>query len=277
MSDEFDLIVIGGGSAGLTASDFAAKLGLKVALVEKDRLGGDCTWTGCVPSKTLLHIADTVHQMAGASSFRSDYRQGEQPPPQPEVDLKKVMSRVREAVDRVYSREEPDFMEKSGIRVIQGEARFVDPHTLAVGESRLKARRFLITTGARPFIPPISGLNETSYLTYRSIWDLEALPSSLVVMGAGPIGCELAQAFCRLGSRVTLVEGADRVLLNDKPEAAQVLAGRLTEEGVDLRLGQMVERVTQDGPAVRVAVGGGKSWPGRHCWWRLAAGPTSMA
>ena len=250
MSEAYDLVVIGGGSAGLTASDFAAKLGLRVALVEKDRLGGDCTWTGCVPSKTLLNIADSVHQMTEASSLGMGGRQ------RPEIDLKKVMSRVSRAVEQVYSREAPDILETKNIRVIQEEARFVDPHTLAAGDTQITARRFLIATGARPFIPPIPGLDDTGYLTYQSVWDLEELPASLVVMGAGPIGCELAQAFCRLGSRVTLVEGADRILLHDEPEAGQALAQRLTQEGVDLRLGKMVERVAQNGRGVKVDLGG---------------------
>ncbi|MCH7712946.1 MAG: mercuric reductase [Chloroflexi bacterium] len=252
MSEAYDLVVIGAGSAGLTASAFAAQLGLSVALVEKDRLGGDCTWTGCIPSKTLLNIANTVHEVAEAAYLGMD---NPQRPQRTQIDLKKVMSRVREAVERVYSREAPDLMESSGIQVIQGEARFIDPHTLAVGDAQLKARRFLIATGARPFIPPIPGLNETGYLTYQTVWDLEELPASLVVMGAGPIGCELAQAFCRLGSRVTLVEGADRILLHDEPEAAQVLAQSLTGEGVDLRLGHMVEGITQNGKGVKVTLG----------------------
>ena len=247
MNEAFDLVVIGGGSAGLTASEFAAQLGLKVALVEKDLLGGDCTWTGCVPSKALLEIAKTAHQITGASAFGIAFQR-------PTVDFKQVMAKVRAAIGRVYSREEPSSMEAKGIRVIHGEARFIDQHTVEVGENQLKARRFLIVTGARPLIPPIPGLNETSFLTYRSIWDLEELPANLVVMGAGPIGCEMAQAFCRLGSRVTLVEGADRILLNDEPEAAQVLAHRLTQEGIDLRLGQMVERVSQNGSGVSVAL-----------------------
>lgn len=248
MSEAYDLVVIGGGSAGLTASAFGAQLGLRVALVEKDRLGGDCTWTGCVPSKTLLEIAKTAHQMAQPSPLWIDHQR-------PEVDLKEVMARVRRAVDRIYSNEDPDALEAKGIRVIQGEAQFIDPHTLAAGETQLKARRFLIATGARPSIPAIPGLNDTGYLTYQSVWDMEVLPPKLMVMGAGPIGCELAQAFCRLGSRVTLLEGADRILLHDEPEAAGVLAQRLIQEGVDLRLGQMVERVTQNGNGIQVALG----------------------
>ncbi|PKB83592.1 MAG: hypothetical protein BZY88_01800 [SAR202 cluster bacterium Io17-Chloro-G9] len=253
MSEAYDLVVIGGGSAGLTASAFAAQLGLNVALVEKNRLGGDCTWTGCVPSKTFLNIANSVHQTAGASSLAMD---NQQRPQRPEIDLKKAMAQVRGATERVYSREAPGLLETSGIQVVQGEARFIDPHTVAAGGSELKARRFLIATGARPVIPPIPGLSDTGYLTYQSVWDLEELPASLIVMGAGPIGCELAQAFCRLGSRVTLVEGADRILLHDEPEAAQVLARRLTEDGVDLRLGKMVERVGKNGHGIDVGLAG---------------------
>lgn len=190
MSEEYDLVVIGGGSAGLTASEFAARLGLKVAVIEKDRLGGDCTWTGCVPSKALLEIAKTVHTAAGASAFGTAAQR-------PTVDLKKVMDQVRLTIDRVYSQEDPPALEAKEIRVIHGEARFINPHTINVCGDQIKARRFLIATGARPFIPAIPGLNATGYLTYQSIWGLEESPASLIVMGAGPIGCEMAQAFCR--------------------------------------------------------------------------------
>ena len=213
---EYDLVVIGGGSAGLTASEFAARLGLKVAVIEKDRLGGDCTWTGCVPSKALLEIAKTVHTAAGASAFGTAAQR-------PTVDLKKVMAQVRLTIDRVYSQEDPPALEAKGIRVIHGEARFINPRTINVCGDQIKARRFLIATGARPFIPAIPGLNETGYLTYQSIWGLEESPASLIVMGAGPIGCEMAQGFCRLSAKVTLVEGGDRILLHDEPEASEVL------------------------------------------------------
>jgi len=196
----YDLVVIGAGSAGLSAAEFSAQLGQRVALVERGRIGGDCTWTGCVPSKALLKTAKVAHQMRTAHLY--GLGGGE-----PVVDLSAVMGRVSGVVDQVYRGESPDVLRQKGIDVIEGNARFVDAKTLAVETSipdqhhaELTARRFIIATGARPIVPPIPGLEDVDYLTYETIWDVRVLPSRLIVVGAGPIGCELAQAFCRLGS-----------------------------------------------------------------------------
>ena len=252
----YDLVVIGAGSAGLSAAEFSAQLGQRVALVERGRIGGDCTWTGCVPSKALLKAAKVAHQMRTAHQYGLGGGK-------PVVDFSAVMGRVSGAVDQVYRGESPDVLRQKGIDVIEGNARFVDAKTLAVETSipdqhhtELTARRFIIATGARPFVPPIPGLEDVEYLTYETIWDLRVLPSSLIVVGAGPIGCELAQAFCRLGSDVTLVEGADRVLLQDDPEAAELISLQLTQDGVSLRLNSIVQRAWQDGDGIHVNVGG---------------------
>ena len=199
MKEAYDLAIIGGGSAGLTAADLAVQLGRGVALVEKYRLGGDCTWTGCVPSKTLLRVARTAQEMrtAGLQGLA---------PAQPEVDLGRVMAHVRSVVEWVYQQESIESMRGSGVDVYVGDARFLGPHTLAAGEDVLTSRKFLVATGARPYAPPIPGLESVDYLTYESIWNLEVLPQHLIVVGGGPIGCEMAQAFRRLGSRVTLIE-----------------------------------------------------------------------
>ncbi len=249
MKGSYDLAVIGGGSAGITAARFAARLGARTALVEKDRIGGDCTWTGCVPSKTLLRSAKVVQEM------RTAYRHGIASA-EPRVDLEPVMDHVKAVVDGVYSQESPERLEAEGIDVFIGDAHFVDPHTIALGERTLTARRVLIATGARPLIPAVPGLQDAGYLTYESLWSLKDLPSHLLVVGAGPIGCELAQAFRRLGSRVTLVEAADRILLQDEPEAATTMSGVLSEEGVELRLSSPAERAWQDDRGIHLAVGG---------------------
>ena len=251
--EKYDLVVIGGGSAGLTAARFGAQLGLRVAIVEKHLIGGDCTWTGCVPSKTLLKVAKVAHQM------RTAHRYG-LAPSEPEVDLKSVMEHVRSAIQGVYLYESPDILREEGIDVFTGQARFLNGRTLAVaggdGEVRLKASRFIIATGAKPLVPGIPGLDSIDYLTYETVWDLGKLPKRLLVVGAGPIGCELAQAFCRLGSSVTLLEAAPRILLNDEPEAADLLSQHLLEEGVDLRLNATVQRVWRDADGVHVDLGG---------------------
>ena len=249
MTDSYDLVVIGAGSAGLTAAKFGAQLGLKIALVEKGRVGGDCTWTGCVPSKTLLKVAQVARHMTAAQRFAIE-------PHQPVFDLKKVMAHVRGVAQRVYDDESPALLLNHNLTMVQGEARFTDSHTIEAGDSILTGKRFLITTGAGPLIPPLPGLEETDYLTYKSVWDLTELPKSLFVLGGGPIGCELAQAFCRLGSKVTLLEGESRILPKDEPEASQVLAQQLKREGMDLRLGNMVEKVSRDPGGFRLVVGG---------------------
>lgn len=236
MKFEYDLLIIGGGSAGLTAADFAVRLGLKVALVEKSRPGGDCTWTGCVPSKTLLRIARTAHEV------RTAPQSGISAEP-PKVDFPVVMSKVREVVEKVAGAESAEAMRSQGIDVFRGEARFLDPHTIATADAELTARRILIATGAGPLIPPIPGLDQVGYLTYETIWGLEVLPEHLLVVGGGPIGCELAQAFRRLGSRVSLVEATSRILLQDEPVASALILEELAKEGVEFHLDAPVEKV----------------------------------
>ena len=236
MPFDYDLAIIGAGSAGLTAARFATRLGKRVALIEANRVGGDCTWAGCVPSKALLHAARVAHAIRTGGTL--GVRAGE-----PEVDFPAVMKRIRNVVEEIYAAESPDALRAEGIEVIDGRARFEDAHTVAVGDRSISAKYFLICTGASPFVPPIPGLSETPYLTYENFWQLESLPQRLIVIGGGPIGCELAQACQRLGSSVTLVEALDRILPNDEPEAARVVAEALRRDGADLRLGAPVESV----------------------------------
>lgn len=245
----YDLLVIGGGSAGITAARFAAQLGVGVALVEKHRLGGDCTWTGCVPSKALLKAAKTAQQMRAAGRLGINSVE-------PGVDLSRVMARVRSISAEVYQQESPEALQAEGVEVLLGTARFVDPHTLAFGGTNLTARHLLLATGAHPAIPPIAGLDSTDYLTYEDIWDLEVLPKHLLVVGAGPVGCELAQAFRRLGPRVTLLVSGERLLPRDEPKASRVLADVFTGEGIDLRYNARAERAWQDTSGIHLVAGG---------------------
>ena len=246
---KYDLVIVGGGSAGLTAAGFARQLGASVALLDKDRIGGDCTWKGCVPSKPLLKTARVAQQIRKAGNYGLSSVE-------PDIDMKSVMSHVRQVIGQVYQHESPEALRAEGIDVYLGDVRFLDPHTLAVGDDRVAARRILLATGAHPFIPPIDGLDGVDYLTYGSVWDLKVLPGHLIVIGGGPIGCEMAQAFRRLGSTVTLLEGGDRLLPRDESDAAGVIAGVFTAEGIKLNFDAIVERVWQDRQGIHLRAGG---------------------
>ncbi len=249
MHENYDLIVIGGGSAGLTAARFGAQLGLRVALVEADCIGGDCTWTGCIPSKALVKTAKVAHDMRAANRYGLN-------PVEPVVDLKTVMARINAVSEEVYQGESTETLRNEGIDVFFGPARFLDSGTVQVEDVKLAGRRFVIATGARPVTPTIPGITEVNHLTYETVWELQDLPERLLVIGGGPIGCELGQAFQRLGSKVTLLEAGPRLLPKDEPEASDLLLARLVEEGMDVRLGASVQRVWQKGTIIRAETGG---------------------
>lgn len=178
------------------------------------------------------------------------------------MDFAAVMSRIRSVIEQIYAAESPDALRAEGIDVIEGRAEFRDARTVDVAGRRITAGYFLICTGASPFVPPIPGLSETLHLTYESFWQLESLPSRLVVIGGGPVGCELAQACRRLGAQVALVEALDRILSNDEPEAAQVVADSLRGDGIELRLGAPVESVSVDHLGSVTVQAGGKDVEG---------------
>ena len=249
MQESYDLIVIGGGSAGLTAARFGAQLGLKVALAETERVGGDCTWTGCIPSKSLVKAAKMAHDMRTANRYGLNGVE-------PIVDLKAVMARGKAVSEEVYHGESPDTLRNEGIDVFFGPARFLDSAMVQVGDTKLSGRKFVIATGARPVSPSIPGITEVSYLTYETVWELQDLPERLLIIGGGPIGCELGQAFQRLGSKVTLLEAGPRLLQKDEPEAGNFISARLMEEGVDVRLGASIKRVWQQDMIIHAETGG---------------------
>ena len=250
MPPQYDLAIIGAGSAGLTAARFANRLGKRVALIEANRVGGDCTWTGCIPSKALLQAARVAHTIRTAGRYGVIAGR-------PAVDFPGLMARIRSVVAQIYALESPDALRAEGIDVIESRAEFQDAHTVVAGPRRITAQSFLICTGASPLVPPVPGLAHTPYLTYETFWQLTALPARLIIIGGGPIGCELAQACQRLGSRVTLVEARDRLLPNDEPEASAIVANSLRDDGVDLQLSAPVESASRpDNGSVIVTAAG---------------------
>ncbi len=257
METTHDLIVIGGGSAGLTASGIAAGVGAKTALVEAERLGGDCTWTGCVPSKTLLHAAHVAHQSATAS------RAGLTDTPV-DVDFAGLMRHVRALREHVYDEADaPRVVEATGVEVVPGRARFLDPHTVEItresGETeRISGRKILIATGGRPRVPDIPGLDGLPFVTSETLFEITEQPRHLVVLGAGPIGIEMAQAFRRLGSDVTVIDRGDRILSKDDPDLARMLQSVLEAEGVRFCFGADVERAERDGAGAALMLGTGE-------------------
>ncbi|PWG65374.1 FAD-dependent oxidoreductase [Spiribacter halobius] len=231
-----DMVVIGAGSGGLVSAYIGAAVKARVSLIEKDRMGGDCLNTGCVPSKALLRSARFVAQLgrSGEYGIRSASA---------EFDFAEVMERVQKVVRQVELHDSVERYEGLGVDVIKGEARITSPWTVEVDGRTLTTRNIIVATGARPFVPPIPGLEEAGYLTSENLWDLRERPERLVVIGGGPIGSELTQAFARLGSHVTQVELAPRLLPREDPEAAALVAQRFAEEGIDVRTGTQAKAV----------------------------------
>jgi pyruvate/2-oxoglutarate dehydrogenase complex dihydrolipoamide dehydrogenase (E3) component len=225
-----NLIVIGAGSAGLVSAYIAAMVKAKVTLVEAHDMGGDCLNTGCVPSKALIKSAKVAHQVADSARF--GIQSGA-----PVIDFPAVIRRVRDVITAIEPHDSVERFTGLGVDCVKGYARFVDPWTIEIdGARQLTAKSFIIATGAAPFIPPLPGVEDSGYLTSETLWDAMAdrpnAPNHLVILGGGPIGCELAQAFQRLGSKVTIVEMADRLLLKEDADAAALVTARLQSEGV---------------------------------------------
>jgi pyruvate/2-oxoglutarate dehydrogenase complex dihydrolipoamide dehydrogenase (E3) component len=235
-SPEFDLVVIGGGAGGLVVAAGGAALGAKVALVEKHRMGGDCLWYGCVPSKSLLKSARIAHQMRHADRWAIA-------PAKPEVDLAQVMERVAGVIRGIEPNDSPERFRALGVDVIFGDGRFTGPDVFEVDGRRLTARHFVIATGSRPAVPPIPGLADVAFLTNETLFALRENVPHLLVVGGGPIGCEMAQAFRRLGSEVSVVDVATGILPREDRDLAGVVQRILEHEGVRFHLDVTTESV----------------------------------
>ena len=242
---QYDLVIIGAGAGGLIAAGFAVQLGAKVAIVEKNRIGGDCTWTGCVPSKALLKAAKVAHDVRTASQYGIMSNA-------PVTDMGKVHEYLDKAIQQIYKATTPEALRHKGMDVYLGPARFVDNASILAGEKTIRSKHFLITTGARPLIPPIDGLADVPYLTYEHIFDNKELPRSMIAVGGGPISAEIAQAYQRLGSQVTVV--TDRLLPKEDPDVRQMMQQVLEREGVRFVWGRATA-ARKEGETVVVSTG----------------------
>lgn len=238
-----NLVVIGAGSAGLVSAYIAAAVKAKVTLIEKHEMGGDCLNTGCVPSKALLHVAKSIRQTRDAQ------RLGVQTTIE-SIDFARVMDEVQNVIQRIAPHDSVERYTDLGVDVMKGEATLTSPWHVKVrtdeGEQTISTRSIIIASGARPLVPPFEGLEQVDYLTSDNLWNLRQLPQRLLVLGGGPIGCELAQAFQLLGSQVTLVEMGPRVLSNEDTDTSALLQKQLRDDGVDLRLNHRAEKFVVD-------------------------------
>ncbi len=236
MSPPWNLLVVGGGTAGIVSAKTAASFGARVLLVERERTGGDCLWTGCVPSKALLASASVAAGARNGARLGIDVDGVS-------VNFARVMRHVRSAIRTIEPVDSPAALKAAGVHVESGTLTFTGPHAASVDGRPVEFAQAIICTGSFPLVPSILGLDEVDPLTSDSVWDLDALPDRLAVLGGGSIGCELGQAFARLGSRVTIVEGAERILTGEDPEAAELVAASLVRDGITLLTGAPVVEV----------------------------------
>jgi pyruvate/2-oxoglutarate dehydrogenase complex dihydrolipoamide dehydrogenase (E3) component/uncharacterized membrane protein YdjX (TVP38/TMEM64 family) len=248
-SYDYNMVVIGAGSAGLVSAYIAAATKARVALVEQHRMGGDCLNTGCVPSKALIRSARLLSHIGRSREFGVAEASAR-------FDFADVMERVAGVVRQVEPHDSVERYQALGVDCVTGRARITTPWTVevetAAGPRTLTTKSIVIAAGARPFVPPIPGLEQAGYLTSDTLWSLRERPARLVVLGGGPIGCELAQAFARLGSRVTQIEMAPRLMMREDPDVSQQVLERFSAEGVDVRLGHKASRVETDGDVKRL-------------------------
>ena len=246
--ETYDLVAIGGGTAGMVASAGAAILGAQSAMIERALMGGDCLVTGCVPSKALIRAAHVAHEARNADRFGIETTVS--------VDFAQVMDRLRKTRAGIAHHDSAQGFADRGVHVLFGTARFTGPDTLDLDGRTVRFKRAVIATGARPFVPPIPGIEDVGALTSDTLFELEESPNRVVVLGGGPIGCELGQALSRLGCGVTIVEMQPSLLPHDDPEAGRLIAEALAEEGVTVRTGAKCVSLSRRGEDIRVQLEG---------------------
>ncbi|MFT4620785.1 MAG: pyruvate/2-oxoglutarate dehydrogenase complex dihydrolipoamide dehydrogenase (E3) component [Sulfitobacter sp.] len=251
-----DILVIGGGSGGLSVSAGAAQMGAKVVLLEAHLMGGDCLNFGCIPSKALLAAGKQAQAMRGGANLGVT-------PVIPEVSYTAAKDHVRKVIDTIAPMDSQERFEGFGIQVIREFGKFISPTEVQAGEHIITARRIVIATGSRPFVPPIPGIEDVPYDTNETIFDLRKQPEHLIVIGGGPIGMEMAQAHVRLGCKVTVLEGA-KALGKDDPEMAAIALEKLRGEGIEIVEGALAEKITGSAGDITVHTKGGDSYQGSH-------------
>jgi pyruvate/2-oxoglutarate dehydrogenase complex dihydrolipoamide dehydrogenase (E3) component len=261
---DFDVVAIGAGTGGLTVTRLAAAAGLRAALVERDRLGGDCLWTGCVPTKALVHAARVFHETRSGAQFGTNAENVS-------LDFAAVRAHVLESQQLAGQVDSPEAIAATGVELITGSARFVDPLTIEVDGRHVTARNFVIATGSKPAIPPIPGLAEGGFDTNVELVDWDELPASLAIIGGGPIGVEFAQVMARFGVEVHLLEAGDRILPRDSAGAAAVIRSVLEREGVRVLTGAKIESVSSTGATKSVAFTHDTQKQSLHCERLLVA------
>jgi pyruvate/2-oxoglutarate dehydrogenase complex dihydrolipoamide dehydrogenase (E3) component len=262
-----DLCIIGAGSAGLAVAAGAAQMGAEVVLIERSRMGGDCLNYGCVPSKSLLAAARAADLWRRAAALGVAY-------PPPRIDFAAVGASVQRVISAIAPNDSVERFEALGVRVVRAQARFTSPRTVIAGENEIRPRRFVIATGSRPAIPAIPGLAKVPYLTNESIFANRQLPEHLIVVGGGPVGIEMAQAHCRLGARVTVLD-IGTVLPRDDLELAACLVQRLSDEGIGIRPGIEIVSIEPDSRGIRVHLGSGERITGSHLLVAAGRHPTT--
>jgi len=231
-----NLIVIGGGSAGLVSALIAAAVNAKVTLIEKHKMGGDCLNTGCVPSKALIKSAKVASLIKRSEEFGINVSESN-------IDFAAVMERIQSVIAKIEPHDSRERFESLGVECLEGEATITSPWTVEVNGKTLSTRNIIVATGARPFVPPIKGIDQIKYLTSDNLWDIRDLPKRLVVLGGGPIGCELTQSFARLGSQVIQIEMLPRIMIREDEEIAAMMTKRFQDEGVDIRTHHMAKEI----------------------------------
>jgi len=268
VAHDYDLIIVGMGSAGMIAAEFASTLNLKTVVVERTRVGGDCLWTGCLPSKALLGSAKVAHHMRHADEFGLTSVD-------PQIDTAQVWARIRQVQQQIASTDDsPDrYREELGVEIVFGTAKVGGPHTVEVDGRALDGKVILLCTGSRPAVPRLPGIEDAGFLTSESVFELETPPKSTVFIGGGPIAVEMAQGFNRLGIKVTLLQRGPRLLPRDEPALVDILTEKLVAEGVDLHFNVDTDKVTRENGRKVVhgsEDGEARTWPAEEIF--VAAG-----